>query len=199
MSTGSQRVRMARELATCLALGLAPPPPVDPAQPLEEDNRTRWRRRLQQRRCIACGARDILPYGAYFCAIHQQSHRYCSTCETLREVAAHGKDSRCKSCAAQRALARYHAYPDANLYRLRLKELSKRSKTRADQIFDGIRRRIALATFVRQTPGLTWKQRGEIAGVNPKQLEASYYKQIRDDLKDADYCDQARNRVLIPR
>lgn len=175
----------------------------NPPRPEDSDRmqlrRALWRRRLQHRDCLACGAHRVAPGGSYFC-IHCKPHwRYCTTCETLRATADHGKDSRCKPCSAARALAQYHAYPDANLYRLRLKELSKRTKTRADQIFDGIRRRIALADFVRRTPGLTWRERGELAGVNGKQMEASYWRQLRDDLCDADASDAARNKVLPPR
>ena len=169
------------------------------AEPLEEDDRTRWRRRFQQKRCLFCGARRLTRGNGFFCAAHIHAYRYCSTCETLRPAAAHGKDFRCRPCAAAKALAQYHAYPDANLYRLRLKELSRRTKTRADQIFDGVRRRIALADFVKRTPGLTWKQRGELAGLDGKQMECSYWRQIRDDLRDVDAADVARSRVVPPR
>lgn len=169
------------------------------AAPETEDSRTRWRRRLQQARCIACGAKKLHHNGSYFCRTHVRAYRYCTTCETLRTTQAHGKDSRCKACASAKALAYYHANPDANLYRLRLKELSRREKTRADQIFDGIRRRIALADFVGRTPGLTWRKRAARIGVNPIQLAASYRKQTRGDLKDVDASDAARKRVRIPR
>jgi hypothetical protein len=164
-----------------------------------EPDRTRWRRRLQQKRCLACGCKPIAPGGSYFCIQCKPSWRYCSTCETLRTTAEHGKDSRCKGCASAKALAYYHARPDANLYRLRLKELSKRKKTRADQIFDGIRRRIALADFVRSTPGMSWRRRAALIGVCHGQLESSYWRQCRADLRDVDAADHARNQVLRPR
>lgn len=174
--------------------------PIDPAVVLEEDDRTKWRRRLQQKRCIACGAADLHNHkSSYFCTRHVRTHRYCSTCETLRPIAQHGKDSRCKGCASRKALDYYHARPDANLYRLRLKELSRRKKTRADQIFDGIRRRIALADFVKRTPGMSWRKRAALIGVHHGQLEASYWRQIRNDLQDVDAADTARNVVRPPR
>lgn len=193
------RQRAARDLASQLGKTRAIDPVVDSAAPLIEDDRTRWRRRLQQRRCLACGARQIVRGGGYFCIRCRQHWRYCSTCETLRVASEHGKDSRCKGCASAKALSYYHARPDANLYRLRLKELARRKKTRADQIFDGIRRRIALADFVKRTPGMSWRKRAALVGVNPTQLESSYWRQCRDDLRDVDASDHARNQVLRPR
>lgn len=200
MSTGHtwRKARAARDLAQ---LGRLHPVDrvVDSAEPIVEADRTKWRRRLQQKRCLACGARRLARGGSYFCVAHKADWRYCSTCETLRATPDHGKDSRCKGCASRKALAYYHARPDANLYRLRLKELSRRNKTRADQIFDGIRRRIALADFVKRTPGLSWRRRAALVGVNPTQLESSYWRQCRDDLRDVDAADTARNRVRPPR
>ena len=189
----------ARELATHLGKTRAVDPVVDSATLLVEDDRTRLRRRLQQKRCLTCGARQLAPGGSYFCIHCKPSWRFCSTCETLRPIDLHGKDSRCRGCASAKALAYYHAQPDANLYRLRLKELSRRKKTRADQIFDGVRRRIALADFVRNTPGMSWRKRAALVGVNPTQLENSYWRQTHEDLRDVDASDTARNRVLIPR
>lgn len=165
-----------------------------------ESDRAKWRRRLQQRRCLACGAADLVNRKtSYFCIHCKPRWRYCSTCETLRLTIDHGKDSRCKGCASAKALAYYHARPDGNLYRLRLKELSRRTHTRGDQIFLGIRRRIALADFVRRTPGLSWPKRAALLGVDRGQLESSYRKQCRLDRRDADAADDARNRVLRPR
>lgn len=194
--TRHRREKAATDLAARLASAPRPPVPIDPTTPLVEADRTKWRRRLQQQRCIACGAAQLHNRkSSYFCSAHVRTHRYCSTCETLRETTDHGKDSRCKGCASAKALAQYHAYPDANLYRLRLKELSRRTRTRADQIFDGIRRRIALADFVQRTPGLLWRERAALIGVDPKQLESSYWRQTRDDLQDVDAADHARNAV----
>lgn len=185
----------ARKTAALFSIVNVDPPPIDPSVPIEEDDRTKWRRRLQQRRCLACGAAQLHNRtSSYFCSAHIRTHRYCSTCETLRERDARGKDSRCKSCASARALARYHANPGANLYRLRLKQMARRERTREDQIFDGVRRRIALAAFVKRTPGMSWPKRAAVLGVNPTQLAASYRTQLRDDLQDADASDRARER-----
>jgi hypothetical protein len=164
-----------------------------------ESDRTRWRRRLQQKRCLVCGVRKIAPGGSYFCIQCKPHWRYCSVCETLRDTATHGKDSRCKGCASRRALADYHRDPDRCLYRIRLQELSKRTRTREDQLFASLRRRIALAALVRRTPGMSWPKRAALVGLNATQLAASYRAQVSGDIRDVDASDHARNQVLRPR
>lgn len=93
-----------------------------------EDARTQARRRLQQQRCLVCGARQ-LSGSSYFCTLHIRAYRFCSICETLRATADHGKDSRCKACAAGKALAYYHANADATIYRIRLRQIATRTAT----------------------------------------------------------------------
>ncbi len=196
MSTNNARwlrQHAARELATHLGKTRAVDPVVDSSVPLEEDARGKWKRRLQQRRCLTCGARDLVNRTtSYFCIHCKADWRYCSTCETLRSVDAHGRDSRCKGCASRKALKAYYADPDRCLYRLRLQALSKRERSRAEQIFDGIRRRIALAELVKQTPGMSWTKRGVLAGADATYLAETYRKQVRGDVRDADAIDRMR-------
>lgn len=165
------------------------------AEPAIEPERTKWRRRLQQRRCLVCGAADLHNQkSSYFCSLHIGAYRYCSTCETLRTTTDHGKDSRCKGCASAKALAQYRADPDRCIYRLRLQSLSKRERSRGEQIFDGIRRRIALAELVRNTPGMSWEARGRIVQADPTYLAEAYRKQCRGQVRDADAIDRTRRR-----
>lgn len=159
-----------------------------------EDPRTAWRRRLQQRRCLVCGARDLIHATSYFCAAHIATHRYCSTCETLRPLDAHGRDSRCKACARARALTAYHQDSDRCLYRIRLRELRTRQYSRADQLFIAIRRRIALADLVAATPGWSWRRRAEAVGWNRAALADAYRRQTRGLVRDADMPDRAQPR-----
>lgn len=162
--------------------------------PITEDPRTQVRRRLQQKRCLACGAAQLVNHAtSYFCAAHIDTHRYCSTCEVLRTTEAHGKDSRCKTCARSRALACYYEDPDRNIYRIRLKQIASRSCTRADQIFSGMRRRILLAACVRATPGLSWNKRAAIIGGHGSNLAAIYRAQCAGLVRDVDSTDRARD------
>lgn len=159
-----------------------------------EDPRTQIRRRIQQRRCLVCGARKLPNPGSYFCAHCFPDWRYCGLCERLRTAEAHGKDSRCKGCANDRATAAYYAhYRDANVYRIRLRQIASRTATRGDQIFEQMRRRIALAELVRQTPGWSWPKRAAVFGGNPTQLAYRYRWQQSDQLCDVDAADRARD------
>jgi len=160
-----------------------------------EDSRTTWRRRLQQQRCLACGARTLINHQtSYFCAAHIDGWRYCSTCETLRTVGEHGKDSRCKGCARDKALSYYHQYPDATIYRIRLRQIANRQTTRGDQIFAHMRRRIALAELVKRTPDLSWPKRACLFGGCPQQLAYQWRQQQRATLRDVDAADRARDQ-----
>lgn len=197
MSTGHiwRREHAARILAAQLIEARATNRAVDSTEPIEEADRTKWRRRLQQRRCLVCGARKLVNrQTSYFCIHCKPNWRYCSTCETLRTVSEHGKDSRCKVCSGARALAQYHADPDRCIYRQRLRALSLRGRSRSEQIFDGVRRRIALAELVRQTPGMSWERRGTLSGADPSYLAEAYRKQVRGNVRDADAIDQARRK-----
>lgn len=194
MSAGTRwrRESAAADLARALR---AAPLVVDSSAPIEEEDRTKWRRRLQQRRCLACGARDLVNrQTSYFCMACKPDWRYCSTCETLRTVEEHGRDSRCKACSNARVTRQYHADKDRTLYRLRLQALSRRERTRSEQVFDGIRRRVALAELVRQTPGMSWAKRGALVGADATYLAETYRKQCRGDVRDADSFDIERRR-----
>lgn len=163
------------------------------APAIAEDARTQARRRLQQRRCLVCGARQLANHNqSYFCVRHIATHRWCPLCETLRTADEHGRDSRCRECSAQRALAQYYADPDRTLYRLRLRQLARRQQSRADEIFEGVRRRIALASFVAATPGWTWIRRAETLGMNVKHISESYRKQCEGRVRDADAAERER-------
>ena len=161
---------------------------------MEEAPRQQWMRRIQQRRCLVCGSRQIVnQQTSYFCRSHHPTHRWCPTCATLRPVAAHGKDSRCRGCAAARALAAYYADPDRTIYRLRLRALARRQLTRGDQIFADLRKRIALADLVARTPGWTWRARAQLAGVrDAEHLAHVYRRQCAGLLQDGDACDRRR-------
>lgn len=160
-----------------------------------EDSRTTWRRRLQQRRCLTCGSKQLVNnQTSYFCPAHIASHRYCSTCETLRTRQEHGKDSRCRACSGKRSLACYHANADRNVYRIRLKQIGSRRESRADQIFAAVRRRIALADLVRRTPGWSWRRRAALIGGNAACLCAAYRAQTRGFVADPDMADRVRPR-----
>jgi len=157
-----------------------------------EDPRTTWRRRLQQQRCLVCGARQLAIGHGYFCAAHIRSHRFCSLCETLRTVEEHGQDARCRSCANDRALRAYHADPDRTIYRIRLRQLAERRHTRGDQIFIHMRRRIALAELVKRTKGWSWPKRAAVFGGYPQQLAYAWRQQNGAGLRDVDATDRAR-------
>lgn len=159
-----------------------------------EDPRIQIRRRLQQRRCLVCGARQLVNNAtSYFCRAHIAHWRYCSTCEVLRPAAEHGKDSRCQACASRKALDYYHQYPDATIYRIRLRQMATRTATRGDQILAHMRRRIALAELVKRTPGWSWPKRAALVGGCPQQLAYQWRRQLRGDLRDVDATDRARD------
>jgi hypothetical protein len=160
----------------------------------EEAARARWRRRIQQRRCLACASPALVNQKTgYFCAACFGSWRWCPVCETLRPAEAHGRDSRCKPCANARATAAYSADPDRALYRHRLRAMAGRQHSRADQIFEALRRRIALAALVAATPGLSWRARGRLSGRHHDRLRTTYLRQCRGDIRDQDVIDAARN------
>jgi len=165
------------------------------AEYLTEDPRVAVRRRLQQRRCLVCGARNLVNHQtSYFCATHKPDWRFCSACETLRPKVAHGKSWLCNGCASTKATAQYHANPDRCLYRLRLKQLARRTQTRGDQIFEHMRRRIALADLVRATPQLSWPKRAALLGRNANQLACDYRMQCAGRILDMDRPDAGRRR-----
>lgn len=152
--------------------------PIFTDAPIVEEARTQLRRRLQHKRCLVCGARQIANNTlSYFCAAHLITHRFCSLCETVRLACDHGGDSRCRGCNTVRCGARYHAAPDRMRYHMRLKQLSWRRESRADQMFVAMRRRIALAALVQATPGWSWPRRAALLGVNAAQLARSYRDQ----------------------
>ena len=111
----------------------------------------------------------------------------------MQPTADHGTSSTCRSCHSSRALARYYADPDRTIYRIRLKQIATRERTRGEQIFEGVRRRIALAELVRQTPGWSWPKRATIFGGYPQQLAYAYRQQISGDVRDVDATDRARD------
>lgn len=165
------------------------------APPIAEDPRAQVRRRMQQKRCLVCGAKELVNHNvSYFCARHIATHRYCSTCETLRSAEEHGKDDRCRGCANERALAAYYADPDRTLYRLRLKQIARRRQNRADEIFDAVRKRIFLASFVAATPTWTWAQRAAALGMNVTYIADMYRKQCAGRVRDADAADREKRR-----
>ena len=158
-----------------------------------ESPRQQWRRRLQQRRCLACGARQLHHGGrSNFCAPHFRTHRWCSGCETVRELSEHGKNKLCRACDAAWKNRAYHAHPDAELYRIRLRRMASRTHTRVETIFAEVRRRIALADLVRATPGMTWRQRGQLVGRHGSFMAEMYRKQCRGDVRDPDHAERSR-------
>lgn len=78
-------------------------------------------------------------------------------------------------------------------------EMARRKQTRSDQIFQAVKRRIALADLVRGTPGMSWEKRGRLVGADPTYLAESYRKQCRGAVRDADNIDRARSAYLEPR
>lgn len=161
--------------------------------PITEDPRTQLRRRLQQRRCLVCGVRQLAGNAhSYFCAAHLITHRFCPMCEGLRTAAEHGKDTRCLECNRRRGLAGYYADRDRTLYRLRLKQIARRQTTRVDQIFVQMRKRIALAEFVRATPGWSWPMRARHYGVWSSTLATAYREQCAGRVLDVDASERSR-------
>lgn len=160
---------------------------------LTETPREQWRRRYQQRRCLACGARELHAGGrSNFCALHFRSHRWCSACETVREKAEHGATKLCRGCDAGWKRRAYDRHPESNLYYMRLKRMAERTHTREETIFAEVRRRIALAAFVRATPGLTWRARGRLVGRHGNSMAENYRKQCRGDVRDPDHAERSR-------
>jgi hypothetical protein len=99
----------------------------------------------------------------------------------------------CRGCNAAQALARYRANPDRTLYYHRLRDISRRTRSRADQIFDTIRRRIAIATLVAATPGMSWRKRANLIGyVADSKLARAYRAQCAGAVRDYDAIDLAR-------
>lgn len=144
-----------------------------------EQPRAQARRRIQQRRCLVCGSRQLANHDtSYFCVRHLTTHRWCFLCETLRTAEDHGNDKgRCRSCSTARATAHYHADPDRTHYRMRLYQLSQRTTNEEDRLFAAIQRQIALAAFVRATPGWTWTRRAQALGVQAKHLALRWRRQ----------------------
>lgn len=160
-----------------------------------EDVTTQVRRRYQQQRCLVCGARDRASPWSLFCAAHIGDYRHCAVCGTVSTLDVHGRDkSRCKRCSSERALDAYYADPDRCLYRIRLMQMAKRSGTRADQIFESMRRRIALADLVKSTPGWSWARRAAIVGKNAQQLAYNYRTQCAGPRLDVDSPDRMKRR-----
>lgn len=157
-----------------------------------EGERARWRRRIQQRRCLVCGSRDLVNQGSsYFCAEHLRTHRWCGLCETLRPLEAHGLDCRCRTCSTARSLAYHRANTERTAYRQRLRDIARRRHTRGEQILVNMRRRIALAAFVAATPGMSWAARGRLLGAAGRTLAEAYRAQCRGRA-DVDAADTAR-------
>jgi len=160
-----------------------------------EDPRVTLKRRYQQKRCLVCGARNRASPCALFCAAHIGAYRYCAVCGTVGTCDAHGRDkSRCRRCSSARATRAYHADPDRCLYRIRLMQMARRSGTRGDQIFESMRRRIALAALVAATPGWSWPQRARVFGKNAQQLAYNYRTQCAGPQMDVDSPDRMKRR-----
>lgn len=161
---------------------------------ITEDPRAQARRRIQAKRCLVCGARQLAGghNTSYFCARHIITHRWCPLCEVLRTAEEHGRDSRCRGCSNTRATAAYHADPDRALYRLRLKQLAQRQCNRADEIFACMRKRIFLAAFVRATPGWTWPRRAAWLGMNATHIAQAYRNQCAGRVRDPDAAERER-------
>lgn len=158
-----------------------------------EDARTQARRRIQSKRCLVCGARQLANHNvSYFCPRHLATHRWCRVCEVLRTAEEHGKDDRCRGCANERATAAYYADPDRALYRVRLRQLARRQCNRADEIFAVMRKRIFLAALVAATPGWTWARRAQTLGMNTNHIAQSYRKQCAGRVRDPDAAERER-------
>jgi hypothetical protein len=157
--------------------------------PQTEDPRTRARRRIQQRKCLVCGARQLHNNNsAFFCSLHFGAWRWCCICETLRPAAEHGgKPNHCRACHAARVRQEYRANPDAARYAVALKRMATRQNTTEDLIFEHMRRRITLAAIVRATPGWTWAQRARAYSMSAWHMVANYNRQRRGDVRDLDW------------
>jgi hypothetical protein len=162
---------------------------------ITESPKTQLRRRYQQKKCLVCGAKNRATPWALFCASHRATHRYCSLCETVQAVGDYGADrSRCRICSRRRALDQYYADPERSKYRIRLRQMAVRSGTRGDQVFANIRRRIALANLVRQTPGISWPERGQLIGRYGPQLASDYRDQCAGRVRDVDAPDEHKRK-----
>jgi hypothetical protein len=87
----------------------------------------------------------------------------------------------------------YEQHRDTYVYAIRLRQLAERRQTRGDLLFLSLRRRIALAELVRQTPGWTWPRRARAFGGNATYLAEQWRQQQRDDRRDVDAVDRARD------
>lgn len=144
--------------------------------PITEDPRTQLRRRLQQKRCLVCGAR-ITSRANYFCPTHHAAYRFCSACESARPTSEHGRNWRCRPCNQAKALTEYYRNPDRLNYRRTLCDMAGRRETEADQLFRRMRAQIALAAFVAQTPGWTWERRAVVMGGGAANLATRWRRQ----------------------
>jgi hypothetical protein len=168
----------------------------DTSTPEIEPPTIQLRRRYQQRKCLACGAKQRATPWSLFCAVHIETHRYCPQCETVMTPEAFGAyRRRCATCSRARALAHYHADPDRSKYRIRLRQMAVRSCTRSDQVLDCMRRRIALAALVKRTPGWTWEQRGQLVGRYGPQLATDYRNQCAGRVRDVDAAGRDQRKV----
>lgn len=166
-------------------------------------------------RCGRCGSVGrISPRAAprsplcRWCAseLRRDGQRWCAHCRRGQPRAqwAAPAAKRCRDCTrgyeqrrdvtAQRArsLACYRADPARAIYRIRLGQIARRRATRGDQIFAGMRKRIALATLVARTPGWSWTMRARRFGGWPAQLATDYRRQCAGLTGDADNADRAR-------
>lgn len=165
--------------------------------------------------CQNCGCAGVtIPHASRrspicdWCAedLAHAGKRWCAHCRKgqPRTLWASPRSKRCRACTSaydaarvkapvrSRQLANYYADPDRTIYRIRLKHMAQRSSTRADQIFDGMRKRIALATFVARTPGWSWTMRARRYGMCAVGMAATYRKQCAGAVRDADMADVAR-------
>lgn len=159
------------------------------APPIVEDARTQVRRRMQQRRCLVCGARQLHPH-TYFCAFHFGHYGYCRVCEVVRPRAEHGNQLECRGCRSADRMRRHEADPDAQRYRLRLRQMRTRLYSMSDLVLTTAARRIALADLVRATPGATWSERAARIEwpYTWRALRVAYLRQCGGDVKDPDWC-----------
>lgn len=164
-------------------------------QPLTESANAQTRRRYQQKKCLVCGAKNRATPWALFCARHSATHRYCSLCETVTSASDYGADrSRCRLCSRRRAIDAYYADPDRSKYRMRLRQMAVRTGTRSDQVFASVRRRIALASLVKATPGMSWCERGALIGRYGPQLASDNRNQCAGRVRDVDTPDRGKRK-----
>lgn len=159
------------------------------APPVVEDARTQVRRRMQQRRCLVCGARQLHPH-TYFCGAHFGHYGYCRVCEVVRPRAEHGKHLECRGCRSAERMRRHRDDPDAARYRLRLRQIAQRHYSIGEAVLATAARRIALADLVRRTPGMPWAERAALINwpYTWNALRVAYLRQCGGDVKDPDWC-----------